>query len=139
MIAEYQFSAARSSLTEIVDNTWNRYLPAIIKRRNAEEILVMRQDMLKDILKSYPLRPKVFTEDDGSTTIALDELDIAVNGTAKDEAVNGLVNELKIYAEDYYSRIGLFINSTNRKQHLPYIFRIWLCKNDDEIKSLLEM
>lgn len=138
MLTEYQFSAARGSLTELADAVWTHYLPTIIKRRATEEILLLRPDLQRDILKSYSLKPEILTEDDGSTTMALDQLELFVNAPTKDEAIKDLANELKIYAEDYYNRIELFINSVNRRQHFPYVMRVWLCKTDDEIKSLLE-
>ncbi|SHJ74012.1 Antitoxin of toxin-antitoxin, RelE / RelB, TA system [Desulfofundulus thermosubterraneus DSM 16057] len=139
MLAEVQFTAARKSLTEIFDNVWHRFLPALIKRRQAEEVLLVRRDLQEDILRAYRFKPEILPEEDGSVTLALDELGIAVNAATLEEAVEELVREIKIYAEDYMKRPELFLNAPNRKAHFPYILRVWLCKNEQDIKSLLEL
>ncbi|HUW63284.1 MAG TPA: exoribonuclease R [Spirochaetia bacterium] len=139
MLTEIQFTMARKSTTEWFDNVWHRYLPALIKRRQAQEILVIRRDLQQDILAAYKFRPEVSPEEDGSVTLSLDELDLAVNAPTIEEAADQLTQEIKIYAQDYLDRLQLFINSTNRKAHFPYMLRTWLCNTDEEIKSLLEL
>jgi hypothetical protein len=139
MLVEVQFSAARNSLKEVFDTVWYRSLPAIVKRRRIEEILLIRRDLQQDILRVYKFKPEVLPEDDGSVTLALDELDLAVNAPTIEEAVEDLVREIKFYAEEYRERPQLFLNTPIRKEHFPYILRAWLCESDQEIKSLLEM
>lgn len=139
MLTEVKFTDARKIFTKLFDEVWHHSLPAIINRRKNEEVLMLREDLQKDILKVYTFKPEKLPEDDGSITLALDKLGIAVNASRLENAVDELVKELKIYAEDYLDRFQLFLNAPNRKEHFPYMLRIWLCDNDQEIKSLLEL
>ncbi|RJQ32067.1 MAG: exoribonuclease R [Peptococcaceae bacterium] len=139
MLNEVQFTSARKSFTELFDNVWHRSLPAVIKRHQAEEVLLLRRDMQQDILQAYKLTPEVLPEENGSVTLALNELDLAVNASTFEEAVNELIRDMKIYAEDYRERPQLFLNAPNRKGHFPYLLRVWLCNDDQEIRSLLEI
>jgi len=139
MLTEIKFTNARKTLTDIYDNVWHRYLPVIIKRHQNEEVLLLRRELQQDILKAYLLKPEILPEKDGSVTVALNEIDIAVNATSLGEALDELVKEMKIYAQDYLDRLQLFLNAPNRKTHFPYVMRILLCDSDQEIKSLLEL
>lgn len=139
MLTECGFTNARRSLTDLFDGVWHRYLPALVRRKQTEEVLLVRRDLQQDILTAYKLKPEVQTEDDGSVTLSLDALELYVNAPDLEAAITEMVQELKLYAADYKERIQLFLNAPNRRQHFPYILRIWLCENDDEIKSLLEL
>jgi len=139
MLAKIQFTSARQTLTDLFDRVWHRYLPAIVKRRQSEEVLLLRRDLQQDILRAYTFRPEVLREEDGTVTLALDELELAVNAPTLEEAADALVQEMKIYAEDYRDRIQLFLNAPNRRGHFPYVLRIWLCETDEDIRSLLEL
>ncbi|NLI11529.1 exoribonuclease R [Pelotomaculum propionicicum] len=139
MLKEIKFTNARKTFTDIYDSVWHRHLPVIINRHQNEVVLLLRRELQQDILKVYRLKPEILPEEDGSVTVALNEIDIAVNKPTVDEAVNELVQELKVYAQDYLERLQLFLNAPNRKGHFPYILRVLLCNNDQEIKSLLEI
>lgn len=137
MLTEINFADARQGLTKLFDSVWHGSLPAIINRRRAEEVLILRRDLQEYILQTYTLKPEVLPEDDSSITVALNEIDIAVNAPTLDEALNELVKELKIYAEDYRNQLQLFLHAPNRRGHFPYMLRVWLCDSEQEIKSLL--
>lgn len=139
MLSEINITDARKDLSSLYDSVFNFYKPSIIKRKQTEEVLLLRADLQKMLLFSFSLKPEVLHEDDGSITLALDQLELAVNNETLDLAVNELLNDLKLYAEDYFNRSQLFINSPNRKSHFPYLLRIMLCEDDSEIRSLLEL
>ncbi|MGB9859746.1 MAG: exoribonuclease R [Moorellaceae bacterium] len=139
MLQEHQFSEARRQFSALYDNIYNALKPAIIRRGREEEVLLLRKDMLKSVLEKFTLKAEALEEDDGSTTLALDELDIAVNAENLEEALDELVEELKLYAQDYLDRAQLFLNAPNRRHHLPYVLRIALCNSDEEVKGLVEV
>ena len=95
--------------------------------------------MQKELLEEYRLKPKKLSENDGSITLALDEIELYVNADTIEDAVRELIQDLKIYAQDYIRRPQLFLNAPNRRSHFPYILRVLLCDNDDEVKALLEV
>jgi len=137
MLSELQFTEARNQFSTLYDSVFNSFNPAIVKRKQTEQVAMLRVDLLKMVLEDYKLNPEVIQEDDGSITLALDSLDIYANNTTLDLAVKDLVEDLKIYAQDYLDRSQLFFHAPNRKPHFPYVLRILLCDNDEEIRTIL--
>lgn len=137
MLEELKFTEARGGFSALYSRVFNHYRPVIIRRRQAEEVLVLRADLQKLLLEKYRLKPEVIREEDGSVTLALDELELYANGRTVEEATQELVQDLKFYAQDYLERSQLFINAPNRRAHFPYILRVLLCDSDEEIRSLL--
>lgn len=139
MLMEVNFTNARKTLSEIYDSVWHRYHPVIINRRQNEKVIVLRRELQQDILQAYHFKPEILLEKNGSVTAALDEVDIAVNCPNKEAALDELVKELRLYAQDYLDRSQFFLNAPNRKEHFPYVLRVTLCNDDSEIRSLLEL
>lgn len=138
MLDELQFTDARKEFTSMYNEVFNSYKPVIIKRKQTEEVLVLRTDLQKMLLSNFILKPEILHEEDGSVTLALDILEIYVNGETLEKAIIELVQDLKNYAQDFIDRSQLFMNAPNRKSHFPYVLRILLCENDEEIRSFLE-
>ncbi|TDA69858.1 MAG: exoribonuclease R [Clostridia bacterium] len=138
MFAEVQFSQARRDFSALYDTVYHGLKPALVRRRS-EEVLLVREDLVKELLKDFVLKPEVLEEEDGSVTLALDEMDLAVNGPTLEEALEELAQEIKLYCQDYLDRPQLFLNAPNRRPHFPYVLRVALCDSDEEIKALLEL
>ena len=139
MLSELNLTDARKEFSSLYDRVFNSFKPTIIKRKKSEEVLVLRVDQQKMLLVNYSLKPEIITEDDGSITLALDNLEIYSNSTSLENAINELIEDLKVYASDYLQRSQLFLNAPNRKSHFPYILRVLLCDSDKEIRDLLEL
>jgi antitoxin YefM len=139
MLAEIKFTDARNDFSNLYNEVYNGLKPIIIRRKQAEQVLLMRTDLQKELLEEYRLKPKKLSENDGSITLALDEIELYVNADTIEDAVRELIQDLKIYAQDYIRRPQLFLNAPNRRSHFPYILRVLLCDNDDEVKALLEV
>lgn len=137
MLSELQFTDARNQFSTLYDSVFNSFNPTIIKRKQTEQVALLRVDLLKMVLEGYKLTPEVIQEDDGSITLALDSLEIYANNSTLDLAAKDLVEDLKIYAQDYMDRSQLFFHSPNRKPHFPYVLKTLLCDNDLEIRTLL--
>lgn len=139
MLAEIKFTEARNDFSNLYNEVYNGLKPIIIRRKQAEQVLLIRTDLQKELLEEYRLKPKKLSENDGSITLALDEIELYVNADTIEDAVRELIQDLKIYAQDYIQRPQLFLNAPNRRSHFPYILRVLLCDNDDEVKALLEV
>ena len=139
MLPELQFTDARKSLTSAYNTVFGRGRPVVVARKRNEKVIMLREDLQKLALSPFSLKPEIIEEDDGSVTLAIDHLELVVNGRSLDDAVLELVNELKLYAQDYFERSELFLNSPNRRAHFPYLLRVALCDSDEEIKGLLEI
>ena len=137
MLSELQFTEARNQFSSLYDSVFNSFNPAIIKRKQTEQVAMLRVDLLEMVLEDYKMTPEIIREDDGSTTLALDALEICSNNSTLDLAVQDLIEDLKIYAQDYLERSQLFFQAPNRKPHFPYVLRILLCDNDKDIRALL--
>lgn len=139
MLTEHNLTEARKGLSLLYDEVYNAFKPTIIRRKKTEEILLLRVDLQKMLLTYFPLKPEIIPEDDKSITLALDHLEIFVNGVTLEEAVQELISDLKYYSQDYIQRSQLFLHAPNRRAHFPYVLRILLCDTDEEIRDLLEL
>ncbi|GAB6275428.1 MAG: hypothetical protein STSR0004_22960 [Peptococcaceae bacterium] len=139
MLAELNITDARKEFSSLYNQVFNAFKPTIIKRGQSEEVMVLRVDLQKMLLSKYSLKPEIIPEDDGSVTLALDELELYTNSPTLENAINELVKDLKYYASDYLQRSQLFLNASNRRSHFPYVLRILLCDSDEELRELLEL
>lgn len=137
MLSELQFTEARNQFSTLYDSVFNSFNPTIIKRKQTEQVALLRVDLLKMVLADYKLNPEIIKEDDGSITLALDSLEMYTNNSTLDLAACDLVEDLKLYAQDYMDRSQLFLQAPNRKSHFPYVLKVMLCDNDEEILTLL--
>ncbi len=138
MLTEMQFTEARKDLSSLYNKVYSTFEPVIIKRKQTEEIIALRVDLQKQLLSNFTLKAEILSEEDGSITLALDQLEMYVNGQNVEIAVCELVKDLKEYVIDYLRRSQLFFNAPNRKSHFPYVLKVLLCDTDEEIRSLLE-
>jgi antitoxin YefM len=136
MIEQKLFTEARKELSDVFDTVVIKQRPVVINRRK-DAVALIEREQLKELLSRYTAAAEELSEQDGSMTIAIDELDIAVNGPNREAAVKDLIEELRTYATDYLERITLFLESPNRRSHYPFILRILLADNDDELMQLV--
>lgn len=139
MLTEFKFTDARKDFSSLYSQVYNTFKPALIIRNQREEVLILRTDLQKLLLSKFSLKPEVLPEENGSVTLALNELEIYSNAETLEDAINELIDELKFYAQDYIERSQLFLNAPDRRRHFPYILRILLAENDEEIRNLLEL
>jgi hypothetical protein len=111
----------------------------LIRRKGREEALLLRREHLEALLEPFVVRAQVLLEDDGTTTIAVDELEWAVNAPTREEAARELVADLRRYATDYLSRAPIFLRAPNRRAHFPYVLRILLAATDDQVRQMLSL
>ena len=139
MLAELNFTNARKNLSTVYDEAYNDLKPIIIRRNLKEQVMLLRTDLQKLLLSNFSLKPEVLPEEDGSITLALDQVDIYINAASLDQAKKEMAEELSLYAHDYMERSQLFLNAPNRRSHFPYVLRILLCDNVEEVGQLLEL
>lgn len=138
-LTEATFSQARSQLSRLFDEVIDELRPVRIRRKGREEALLLRRDELETLLEPFTLTAQVILEEDGSVTIAADELEWAVNAPTREEAVRDLVKDLREYAGEYLARAPVFLRAPNRRVHFPYVLRILLAPTDDEVRRMLNV
>ena len=106
-------------------------------RRNRDKLMLFSNEQVIGLLKGYRFKPVHIIEEDGSVTATLEGFDLIINAADHAQAITGLAEELIEYAQEYYDQFQLYFASNNRQQHYPYILRVLLAEDLDEVKGLI--
>ena len=99
--------------------------------------MLFSNEQVIGLLKGYRFKPVYIIEEDGSVTATLEGFDLIINAADHAQAITGLAEELIEYAQEYYDQFQLYFASNNRQQHYPYILRVLLAEDLDEVKGLI--
>jgi len=80
-----------------------------------------------------------FDPETGEYVSVCPELDLAISGNTRKEAIDNLLEAMIEYAEDYLDRLDIFVRSPNRGSHLPFILLISSCASKEDILELLNI
>ena len=78
----------------------------------------------------------VYTEDDGSITLSMDDMDLAVNAPSKEAAIKALCRDMVEYAEEYRKEFAVYSAAPNRAAHAPLVEEI-LTATPQELRDAL--
>lgn len=120
-----------------VIDTVVREKPVFVKR-SRDYICLLDKDDLALLLDSARFTADAFTEDDGSVTLSLREMDLVANGKDREEALSKLAADMQEYAEEYYQDFAYWFSAMNRKSHYPYVMRILSLDDVEKLKGLIE-
>lgn len=123
----------RKQWSTVVDNVV-RKKPAFIKRTH-DFVFLSDIKTINDILSVYKFNAQKFIEADGSVTLALNELDIAINEFDETTAINTLAAEISEYAVEFYENFETYSIAPNRQAHIPFIFKALILDNINDIKE----
>jgi antitoxin YefM len=138
MLSEVKFTAARNGFTGVIDKVQNLTPVVISPRKQSEKpTFLFHETHVHELLAGYKFKLETIPEEDGSITLAMDQLELYSNGETVDEAVDALVEDIVMYANEYLDNPVRYHHAPNRRQHLPYILKIMVCNNTDEVKRLL--
>mgnify|MGYP000860138910 CR=1 FL=1 len=127
-----------------VRKDWGRFIDSVVRdkpkliKRSRDLIFAINFDMLKEILLEDKLRITLITEDDGSVTGVVEQLDITGNAADEDQLIKELADEVIAYAQDYYEEFSYWYSAPNRREHLPYVLAVLACEPDNVVKELFE-
>ena len=107
-------------------------------KRNRDKLMLLSYEQVIGLLKGYSFKPVYIAEEDGSITATLEGFDLVINAASRAQAITGLAKELIEYAQEYYDQFQLYFASNNRQQHYPYILRVLLSEDLDEVKGLID-
>jgi len=125
----------RSEWSAVVDSVV-REKPIMFKR--TRDLLFLSDiELLSEFLSAYTFNARVLTEDDGSVTIALDEIDLVENGADEFEALDKLSKAILDYSEEYYAEYKYWSRG-NRKAHKPYVFKALFLNDAEKIGGLIK-
>lgn len=106
--------------------------PKFIKRTR-DKMWFSNLEIMAEILKAYQFTAQKFTENDGSITLSLNEIDLIENAIDEASARLALGNAILNYSIDYYNDYAFYSHSPNRKGHIPYIFKALIMDNPQNI------
>ena len=66
----------------------------------------------------------VYTEDDGSITLSMDDMDLVVNAPSKEAAIKALCRDIVEYAEEYRKEFAAYSAAPNRAAHASLVEEI---------------
>jgi len=124
-------SVVRSNWSETCDSVI-REKPKFIKRTR-DCLWLSSIETMSNILQGYKFTADKYTEEDGSVTLSLNEMDIVENGQNEHDAVKKLSESILEYANEYYDEYELYSRSSNRKGHLPYVVKALIMDDVDMI------
>ena len=136
-LASLDFSRAKSSLSALMTDVVHKHSPRIVSRhRGKEEMVLVGSGDLALFLDSFRFDPRV-TIDGGEVTADLPELGLLGFGETLEEAMEDLVEELRVYARDFFERAS-FYAETDRAGHAPWLLRFALVSPDRQLELLYE-
>lgn len=128
----------RKNWSEIID-TVVRKKPVFIKR-NRDVLTFLSLEQLDIILDFFRLDLRVLSEEDGSYTASINELDIVGNAGTQEEVIEVMCDDLIEYAEEYMENFDMYYHSPNRKAHFPYVYKVIAHESDrDKIKAIFDI
>ena len=120
---------------------WSRVVDEVVRnkpkfiKRTRDKMWFSNIDTMSEILSAYNFSAEKFVEPDGSVTLSLNEIDLIENALDEQTARQELAKAIMDYSMDYYDDYAYWSNSTNRKQHIPYVFKALIM---DDVNKLGE-
>ena len=127
---------ARKTWSLVVDQVI-REKPKFIKRTR-DYMILSDIRFLEILLSEYSFSAECFTEEDGSVTLSLNEIDIVENGKSEEEAKQKLVQSIIDYAEDFYNDFKYWSSAPNRISQIPYVFKALILNDVKKIGDLIK-
>ena len=124
-----------------VRKEWSRVVDEVVRnkpkfiKRTRDKMWFSNIDTMSEILSAYNFSAEKFVEDDGSVTLSLNEIDLIENAPDEQTARQELAKAIMDYSMDYYDDYAYWSNSTNRRQHIPYVFKALIM---DDVNKLGE-
>ena len=136
-LASIDFSRAKASLSDVMTHVVHDRSPQIISRhRGKEEMLLVGTRDLAEFLDSFRFEPRL-TIEPGEVTAELEQLGLVGLGESTEQAMQDLVDELRLYARDFFERAS-FYAETERAAHAPWLLRFAITPPDRQLDLLYE-
>lgn len=111
--------------------------PKFIKRTR-DKMWFSNLETISEFLKVYNFTAVKYIEDDNSVTLSLNEIDLVENGKDEREARLKMGRAILEYSLDFYNEYELYSRSSNRKKHIPFIFKALIIDHPEKIGDMLQ-
>ena len=137
MPAQFSLTNARAQLSTVFNRAVRDERPSMISRQGGEQGVLMSRAALLRLLEHNRFHVDVLPEDDGSITLWVRELDLGENAPTLREARAALIESVKQFVADYEARFGLYRHFTDWLAREPYVRRLSLAQDDEEVWAML--
>jgi hypothetical protein len=126
-----------------VRNEWSAIVESVVRekpkfiKRTRDYLFLSDIAVIEGMLSAYSFHAVIVSEDDGSVTLALDEIDLLENAADLAVAVSQMAASILEYANDYYNDFTYWSRG-DRKNHIPYVFKALIFNDAKKIEGLIE-
>ncbi|MGH2467463.1 MAG: hypothetical protein ACRDGL_07010 [Candidatus Limnocylindrales bacterium] len=125
------FSPAKSQLSEVMTQVFHGHRPRIVSRHHGKErMLLVRPDDLVTMLADQRIDVEAVYDAD-EVTLRVPAMEVLGCGTTLDEAVDDLLEELRVYAARFFREPARFM-ATSRSAHSAALLRFALADEDEQ-------
>jgi len=114
----------------------HRHVPLAIQRGSGDLGLLLGRDEAWALLADVSFSPQVM-RGDGSVSIWLPEFAIYGQGVNYAEAKTDLLEEVRVYIEEYLAGAEEYRRAPNRAGHLPHVIKAYLADLSGELERLI--
>ena len=125
----------RKEWSSVIDSVV-RDKPTFIKRTR-DKMWLSNLETMAEILEAYQFTAQKYVEEDGSVTLALNEIDLVENAENEPMARIKLAAAILEYASDYYNDYAYWSSAPNRKKHIPYVFKALIMEDVEKLGESL--
>jgi Antitoxin of toxin-antitoxin, RelE / RelB, TA system len=136
LLDEISVTAARQ-MRQYYDNVVHGKRPLLMTRYHEPGAVVMPREDLALMLRRYRFTLDVLPEDDGSFTLWVPEVGIGESGKTLHEARRALLDAVRAYVRQYWNRYEVWRHIHDKSAQWPYILRLSLAQNDQELLGML--
>jgi Antitoxin of toxin-antitoxin, RelE / RelB, TA system len=114
----------------------HRHSPLAIQRGSEDLGLLLGRDEAWALLSDRSFSPEVM-RGDRSVSIWLPELTLYGQGTTYAEAKTDLLDEVRLYIDEYLAKAEEYRRAPNRAAHLPHVIKAYLAELHGELEPLI--
>jgi len=114
----------------------HRHSPLAIQRGSEDLGLLLGRDEAWALLADHSFSPEVMRGDD-SVSIWLPEFALYGQGATYAEARADLLDEVRIYIDEYMANAAEYQRAPNRAAHLPHVIKAYLADLRGELELLI--
>jgi hypothetical protein len=113
------------------------FLVANAQRKHAPRTVILGASVMKAMLESYAFHPQ-WEEDTQQRlwTVYVPEIDVWGQGPSQEDAAKDLVDAALDYADVYRHDVG-FYAKVGKAGHFPYVLRLLLAEDTEQVRSIL--
>jgi hypothetical protein len=114
----------------------HKHSPLVIRRGNEDLGLLLGGDEAWALLADRSFTPEVM-RGDGSVSIWLPEFALYGQGATYAEAKADLLDEVRVYIDEYLANAAEYQRAPNRAAHLPHVIKAYLADLRGELERVI--